>query len=681
MTSADNYYNVIKNTKNNFKFYHKFYFDTEAYRYKTNKQIIEKFNFSEDVVEIQKMSVFVIYDPYRDLYLHGRTTEQLLKIINSLLNEYHKITIFAHNYKYDIILSGLFKYIFQDEELLGLRRNKLIIENLFYARFSNSKGNQQKIIQFIDTTNYWKQPLSELAKHVGMEKFATKEDYSMSVSLWNNYIHKNGLELCKIDCKILYEVVNEFSKNAHYKETFTVSKLAFTVFQNDFLKEEISIPKTLLLPSLKSYRGGYTNNFTVHSEPLNYVNSSEYKKPLFLWSFDVNSLYPFVMRNNKYSVEYRCKLKEPDLQKDYIIANIINDNYNYLLNIDFVGFDINKENPVLTSNNKLMPFFENKDQWITGKEYYYLYKSNYNIKINEVYEFKSNYIFKEYIDYFYEQKKNSAGMVREFNKKMQNTLYGKFAQHTKEIIIFTENNIDGLFEFCFNDNTIINIIFRTIEHIKNNGKIHADIKIVNKDRDINFHLSLYNGFINLSKKIENDISNIYYNPLIASEITANARLYMYSLREKIGFEHIKYQDTDSLFCDYDISEKFPELVGNELGQLKNDKKGYFFINAPKDYSYVEDFSLDPLHTTLKGINIHRDKYIGNNKYEHLQFSGFKDKNNTNNLMVITKIIKTHDPKPDKLNYKLKRQYKDINEYLELTKSVNYSYIVSNNNIL
>jgi hypothetical protein len=74
-------------------------------------------------------------------------------------------------------------------------------------------------------------------------------------------------------------------------------------------------------------------------------------------------------------------------------------------------------------------------------------------------------------------------------------------------------------------------------------------------------------------------------PAIAAHVTANARLYLYSLMMKSGRENVFYVDTDSLIVNREGYERLAgDVVSNELGKLKIEQaSSWIVINAPKDY--------------------------------------------------------------------------------------------------
>jgi hypothetical protein len=96
--------------------------------------------------------------------------------------------------------------------------------------------------------------------------------------------------------------------------------------------------------------------------------------------------------------------------------------------------------------------------------------------------------------------------------------------------------------------------------------------------------------------------NIKSNVAIAAAVTAYARIEMMKLKallEALGIK-LYYTDTDSLFVDKELPAY---LIGNELGQLKDElkggwiKKGYFL--GIKKYGYLDDKS--EIHSIFSGV--------------------------------------------------------------------------------
>ena len=216
-----------------------------------------------------------------------------------------------------------------------------------------------------------------------------------------------------------------------------------------------------------------------------------------------------------------------------------------------------------------------------------------------------------------------------------NSLYGKFGQNKghSELIL-----IDDI------ENKMIKEVIKESdsEKIIINGKTY----------------SIYDNFV--SVRTDNEVK---YNPLIASEITANARLLNFTYSKIIGFNNLYYTDTDSFFTD----KKLDSFIGKELGQMKLEREGIFTIHAPKDYEFYgkcnkKDCKIckdeDGLHYTIKGVNT--DVY--GNTYVSRKWSGLKYKIN-NNMYIEEKTQYLN-----RINKKMKYikgigyEWNDYNEY-------------------
>ena len=644
----------ISNRFRNFDYGTQIFFDTESYKYDYNEHwnnIIKLKDYS-NVKEIQKMAYYVFLDSSDMSYYYGRTYKKLLNDLKYLYEKHNQITVFAQNYKYDIVISGLMEYIFNEKQLFDLPMTKLIFENLFYAEFKKRthKKNSLKFIKFLDTTNFFHESLHDLAKEVKLDKYATDE-YQFSGNVWNRYIHKNALKLCLLDTFILYKVWHKFTDNEYFVPSVSTSQLAFKIFRKYYLKYDLNFPSYLIEPSLLSYRGGNTTLYHQIKEPDIFDNCTEYIKPEILNCYDVNSLYPYVMHEYKYSIKFIENVKSINYNEIYNDINV--QKYNYLLNVSYANL-CNNPNPVLTSYERLIAFDSNDNQWITGMEYKYMVDNGFAVRINKAYKFENDYLFKDYVEFFYQKKSESTGMGRIFYKHLLNDLYGKFGQNKAHGKIADKKD----FKKIMNLNDVIEKdLLKQIENMENNIFYSWNGK--------KWAISKFEGFYKIAdNSFENRLNSVTNNPLIASEITANARLVNYSYRKLIGFDRVYYTDTDSFFTPDQLDEKY--ISDNELGLCKLDKRGYFYLNTEKDYKYYEQFSLNPLHTVLKGIS-RKDKEIAPNVFEHLNFNSYNSHYSKNKFIVITKMDKVRKINAIKINPQTKSQWKNIDELNEFIK--------------
>lgn len=614
-------------------------FDTEAKRFAIDKD-----------TEEQILNNYTLYDGTS--YLNGESYSELENHIHMLLKKYKAISIFAHNIKYDLQLSGLNKDILFHKKFIGLPVKQLIIDNLFYSKLGAKLNHKTYSIEFIDSMNYFRTSLDSLANAFGLKKYATKEDYSLMPENWNEYISENGRALCEEDVRILYIVLEKFF-NMGFCYGITSAQTSFNTYRRDYLKGNITLPEKMVMPSILSYRGGIVNVF-------------HYARNKLLYGYDINSLYPYVMSHERYSVKYNGELNYPDYA--YMYDDIKNKAYNYLIYCDVRNAN---PNPVpITYNGKLIFFSNFNDQWITGREYARILDMGGEVRVHEAHEFVNEDLFSGFVKYYYEKKSKSSDYKRDFYKIILNSAYGKLAQRKAHSDIISLEEPEKLEKYYSPEE--VDSLLNLLEH-----NIVGSSRIKFGDRT----LSLYSGFLSI---IEDSIPK--NNPLIASEITANARLVNFDYREKLGFEHVYYTDTDSFFIDYELHDDLS--IGEELGLLKNDKTGYFTLHGNKDYYYVpvnhasnpmmywqfmsSQYDIENYKWTLKGvpkrsindkIKIRDIDVLYENDFTLYRFSSLKEKGNYGKV-IVKKINKELSRTNDKMIYDgdYGIQWENVGEY-------------------
>ena len=538
-----------------------FTFDSEAFK----KNISNK-------EELQTLYIGNIYSDNENYYFYS--LQDFLRIVIALTEKYKNLLFIAHNLKYDLKLIGLLDLFIAENEFIGFDCVKKIFGNVNYFKFKSKR----QTIEFLDSTNYVKLPLSEIGeKMFGMEKWAHNE-YQFNGEKWNTYIKTNGKELVLQDCKILYQFCKFLQDYKEIKYGISASQSAFKTWNYKFNPENVIDLDKYNLIANEIYHGGRTEIYERNIK-------NEYI------SLDINSLYPFAMRNFKYSIKFRKRFNvigEDEIK--YLIENIQNQNYNYILFIDYKT--ALKRTPIMSKKSGSLIDLQENMCWITGQEFLLLYQSDKDLvfRIYNCLEFYNAELFTEYIDYFYAIKKNAKNEIEKAMAKiMLNGLYGKMGQKNKHIEIEPYTNYPELEAFK-ND----------CDRMEFNGKMY----------------SLYENF--LTYNVEGEYK---YAPIISAEITANARCENYRWQIKLGIENVKSTDTDSFFIPIDVFENYPEeflneIIGNELGQLKIefDKSGIIQFYGLKDY---QNYSLKFRKT--KGIR-KGSKIIGKNKYEVKIFS-------------------------------------------------------------
>jgi hypothetical protein len=187
-----------------------------------------------------------------------------------------------------------------------------------------------------------------------------------------------------------------------------------------------------------------------------------------------------------------------------------------------------------------------------------------NGELIKIYSFTRANIFTKYIHFFYNIKKFATGAMRAISKMHLNTLYGTFGR--RKTLIETRNIYTKDLNKYYGHYTIFSEII-----------INANISTI---------LMSSNLDLDLMKEIKGDTTldlitsfrNVKSNVAIAAAVTSYARIEMMELKillAKLGIK-LYYTDTDSFFVDKELPNY---LIGNELGQLKNELKGGYIKKA------------------------------------------------------------------------------------------------------
>lgn len=611
-------------------------FDTETKRYKTRDG------------ERQELYNFDFYDGLK--HYTGHSQAEITQTITELKSKYKKITVIAHNWIFDLKISGLIRNVLVTRELAGLHLTRsYIANNIIFARFSSGSTNNKKFktkshntdyyIQILDSFNYFKAPLRELLTAIRMEKYATKEEYGLEPKEWNNYIEQNGDDLILADTEGLYSYFRKFIQQNNIVIGVTLPDTAMRTFKKNYLKTDIELPVWVNNLALESYRGGRV-------EP--YILS----KKQYLYCYDVNSLYPTVMSQFKYSTKFKQKILKPELER--IITNIREEKFNYLLN---VNFDIwTERSPILVRDNnkkKLIQTTRESNIWLTGREVLALFDEGSKITINKALEFENDYIFKEYVKDFYEIKKNATNQInKDTAKLLLNGLYGKFGQHKEKTVYYNLEDFSDIEKYIIRENVR-----------KNETSINLNPENESDDTTYFAYGDIENEEFFITT---NERQQAKYPVIVATEVTANARLHLWKLQKEIGYKNVVYSDTDSLFSPLKPNELPAGIIGKELGQLKVEKEGIASIYGNKDYEILQCCQIDlgiglpieqkhfklvePMLTVNKGIPKRAVYNWIEDRYEFEQFEKIKviGKMDEQRIKKRSKRLKR---KPDKLSYK------------------------------
>ena len=503
-----------------------------------------------------------------------KSVDDFHKLLDSILIPKRKLVIFSHNSSFDYSILMMDTYFSSRNFEISMR----VIDQIFLIRaFKKSKDGQSSIV-YSDTMNYYKMSLQKLGEIFG--------EYKMKTPDFTNVSDSDLMKYCRQDTKILATLMKKHIQfiAEHDLGNFkmTIASQAFNAFRHRFMKSKILIHTfdDIIQLELSSYRGGRCEAFIIG-------------KRENIFKLDVNSMYPFVMKQYRYPIKplsntVLTNLSIADIEDGLKTDKFILAECNLILN-----------EPVIAVKKKKLFFPIGRiTQTITSPEIEYILKNPEigNIKsIKKCVFYHQESIFKEYVDYFYNFRKSTTNLAYQAMAKLfLNSLYGKFGQKSMS----AHTKID--------DHSIQDNIFELMNDLKTN--------VV--DKLIDDKLTRYIRLAEDLYCIENSSEILAYDssPIIASAVTSYARMYLFELIKTAGLSEVFYCDTDSLFVSeigYNNLKTKGLISPTELGKLKHEDTGNMEIFGAKNYSFNDE-------TKLKGIK--KDaRLISPNKYIQSQF--------------------------------------------------------------
>lgn len=492
---------------------------------------------------------------------HFKTIKQFWKIVDKLSTPKTCLTMFAHNWAFDAPVLDTFNYLFKH----GWELKSAVIDSppiiIKYRKDDRS-------IKLIDTLNFYRMPLAKVGKHIGTPKlkFPAK---NASKKVWDTY--------CKQDVIVIMKAMLAWFDyiRAHQLGGFgpTLASQAMRGYRHRFMDHDILIDDDDLALSLArdAYHGGRTECFRI----------GNFKGPFYY--LDVNSMYPFVMRNNDYPSQLVAVYEDVSkkelrewLKEFCVVASVI----------------IKTEQPVysIIKDERLIFPVGTFETTLTTRELLYAQKHKHIFKIKQVVIYKKARIFKKYVDYFYRLKqaasKSGDVITATLTKLFLNCLYGKFGQRGR------------FYEYVENTDTLDMGSWSQVDY---------------KTRDI-VHFRKFGGMV--QSMVEEGESRDSH-PAIAAHVTADSRLLLWDLYQQAGTDNLYYSDTDSIIVNKKGYAKLKHLIHpDKLGMLKLEKTiQHACIYGPKDYQFDDDI-------VVKGVK-KKAKWLDENTVRQEQWLGLK----------------------------------------------------------
>ena len=429
------------------------------------------------------------------------------------------------------------------------------------------KGQHGSIV-FLDSMNWFVESLAKTGEHIGIPKL--KIDFAhCTFEYLSTY--------CKRDVEIELENFKRFIK---FLESQSISRLCYTrgstamaayLFSHYKKKIYIHNNKEAIALERESYRGGRTECFY-----LGELKDENY------YILDVNSLYPFVMRDNCYPVKYKniahgvtLESLQTRLKTESVVAKV-------LIDTDEAVYAVRRKRTIFPVGRFWVT--------LTTPELKYALSKGHIVKIEDAVFYEQGCIFKTYVDRFYKMrlkfKADGVAEYEEFCKKLLNSLYGKFGQKAE---VWTKVGD------CPHERNRVELCFVVgVSGVKQIRYLLGEI----------FELTGYEECFNSF-------------PAIAAHVAAYARLHLYKLMKMAGDGNYFYCDTDSLFVNKTgLWELSGQIDAFSLGGLKIvDTMNQLSIRGLKDYS-------TGTKQVIKGIRKNA-KRIAEGVYEQEQWPSFK----------------------------------------------------------
>lgn len=502
--------------------------------------------------------------------------------VDTKIRTKQKYYLYAHNQHFDFFVLDGFKMLKKRGWEI---QTWFINSNVFIISL---RKNKAKLV-ILDSGNIRKCSLAKIGELYGLEKldinFGTATDEELKT-------------YCYRDVEILREWILNFREFVKEHELgnyrMTLASQAMQAFRHRFMKHNIYIHdnQQAYIHERNSYHGGRVECFRI----------GKFRDEDF-YMVDVNSMYPYVMKNKSYPVKLISFRKTLHADK---LKELINQ---YCVIAD-VTIDTNENTFVHRAEKTIFPIGEFRTT-LTTEEIRYALKRKMVKELHVVSVYNKAKIFSPYISYFYNLKskykdeKNYPYFI--ITKGFQNMLYGKFGQYSEDVTQIDKCSPDTFETEIAIDGTT-HEVFTTFSF---GGKV---FKLGNKRES-------FDSF-----------------PAIASHVTANARLYLYELMQLAGKDNVYYCDTDSLLVNAKGFSDLEHLLDpTKLGKLSlQGKAREIDIKGCKDYRFGEKVK-------IKGIS-KRAKQLGENTYQQTQFLKFRSlirKNNAGSALTreITKTLK------------------------------------------
>lgn len=464
-------------------------------------------------------------------YRRFETPKQFIEFLVGKTRPKTKLYLFAHNCSFDLPIVDIFRLL----PRRGFRLHKAVIECPPVMLTWRSDGGT---IIALDTLNWWRAPLATLGAALGVPKMAMPER-DAPPGEWDAY--------CRRDVAILAAQVTNWLDLIRKDDlggfAGTIAGQAMRLFRHRYLTVPIYIHdcERALKLERESYVGGRCECFYL----------GKVSKPML--KLDVNSMYPFVMRENLFpfrlrwardvSASYRIG---PDLEHHLMIARVS-------LRTDSPDYGVHR------GGRLIFPVGE-FEACLTTPELRAAHAAGHIQRVWSAACYDGAPLFHDFVVDMYARRqryiaadaKIQAGGV----KLLMNSLYGKFGQR--------------------------GMVWEETGNADPDRACHWEIYDADSHRLVQYRAF---GGITQVKEIEGESRDSF--PAIAAHVTAYARRQLLSCIKSCGRRGVYYCDTDSLFVAATTRLSLAGQISQErLGALKIEAEADTAeFRGAKDYTF------------------------------------------------------------------------------------------------
>lgn len=437
--------------------------------------------------------------------------------------------IYSHNVNFDWQASAMLTNL----PLLGYVCDQAILEDPPNAFRFRGHG---KTLRLLDSFNYFYASLKQIGDRIGLPKLDMPDTW-LSPEQSDAYCQRDTL----IVLRAVQQWIAWLRDNGLGSLAISLAAQSMNAYRYRFMDHDIFLDDSEKARTLerKSYFGGRVEAYHVHT-PIDSVTC-----------LDINSMYPYVMRENTYPTKLRTVLTHATVEELHRWLRVCCLVADVTLTTNVPAY------PERGDGKLLFPTGTFRTTLTTPELQHALTYAEIH-EIHQVALYDHAPIFTKYMDDLYalrvEAMQQEDDTAVYFLKKMINSLYGKWAQRGghEEIIAYTDD-----------------LSLRVEDEWDATDNVHYRIR--------------YIGGVVTRRSLDTESRNSF--PAISSHVTAHGRMMLWRLIEKAGRNHVYYTDTDSLHVDvFGLWNLLNEIDPQRLGALKVEKcidRAIYY--GPKDY--------------------------------------------------------------------------------------------------